>query len=205
MWTTVRSLGFLRASVYEPDHYARPSRRDTPRRGLEDRALVGGLLNTLHLDDILKLLALAIDLNIALNLLDMIQPAARSTAFEQVQSILQNTNSGNPTQDTFYRHLGCQVSAGLGLTTQASRFRTITAQEGKGEASPHSDNNPPVGAGVTIYPKKDESDVPEEHLRAAICKPQTFTYDKKPLVLFVPGTGSHGGSVYRKQPAQAAR
>lgn len=164
---------------------------------VEERGLIGGLLNTLHLDDVLKLLELVTDPNIILNLLDVIQPARRPGSYEDVQSLLGGIFDNGKTQTSFYKNMGLQISAGLGPTTKAGSLRTLAAQEGKGIDSPHN-NNPPIAG---LYPQKAEGDapysVPEDQLRAAIYIPETFTYGKKPAVLFVPGTASYGGSVFK--------
>lgn len=164
---------------------------------VEERGLIGGLLNTLHLDDVLKLLDLITDPNIILNLLDLIQPAPRPGSYEDVQSLLGGIYDNGTTQNSFYKNMGLQISVGLGPTTKEGSLRALAAQEGKGIDSPHNNNTAIDG----LYPQKAEGDapysVPEDELRAAIYIPETFTYGKKPPVLFVPGTGSYGGSVYR--------
>ncbi|CAN8101477.1 unnamed protein product [Discula destructiva] len=51
-----------------------------------------------------------------------------------------------------------------------------------------------------VYPRKRPNDAPysltEAQLRAAIYIPPGFTYGQKPPTIFVPGTGSYGGSAF---------
>lgn len=192
----------LAASLCSAAPASRLDERTETSLQAEERGLVGGLLQSLPLDDVLKLLEVVTDPNILLNVLDLIQPAPRPGSYEDVQGLLSGIYGNEETQNSFYKNAGLQISAGLGPTTKEGSLRAQAAQEGKGINSPHNKNAAVDG----VYPQKAEGDapysVPEDELRAAIYIPDTFTYGKKPPVLFVPGTGSYGGSVYKSNLAK---
>ncbi|KAH8911307.1 alpha/beta-hydrolase, partial [Coniochaeta sp. PMI_546] len=63
-----------------------------------------------------------------------------------------------------------------------------------------TNNNNPKNTTESIHPQKIKSDAPysqsEQDLRSAIFIPSSFTYGRKPPLIFVPGTGTYGGEAF---------
>jgi hypothetical protein len=126
-----------------------------------------------------------------------IQPTAKPTNIQQVLS-KQASIWASPTRSDIYGGIATQVANGLGPVLDGTLSTAINGALPVGENSINN-NNPK--ASTTLYPKKANTkdasySVSEAALRAAIYIPPGFTYGKKTPVLFVPGTGSYGGSTF---------
>ncbi|KAK7974075.1 hypothetical protein PG989_015923 [Apiospora arundinis] len=157
------------------DHHAAAKR---------DPGLLGAATGLLGLDSALKLIDDVTDPVLKLDILSRIQPAKTPpTSPEQAAAKL--------------------IGAGLGATNVAS---VVTGALETGENNPNNVHNPdPPRTNTTssnngICPSADPRDapysLPEAQLRAALYIPESFTYGAKPPVIFVPGTGSYGGSAF---------
>ncbi|KAH9862419.1 hypothetical protein J1614_011074 [Plenodomus biglobosus] len=120
----------------------------------------------------------------------------RRTRPRDIQEIMENQSAvwaSHGTRTDFYAAVASQVANGI---VRNNTFKVaLTSGLHVGEDSDQSDNPPPL---TSIYPKKDPADAPytlsEAALRKAIYIPTGFTFGVKPPVLFIPGTGSYGGS-----------
>ncbi|KAK7972894.1 hypothetical protein PG996_007116 [Apiospora saccharicola] len=114
---------------------------------------------------------------------------------EQVQSVVRDAFGTLP--PNLSKAAAKLISAGTGV----AHLKSFAANMETGENSSNNSNPEiePSGA-TTIYPRADPRDapysLPEAQLRAALYIPAGFTYGAKPPVIFVPGTGSYGGSVF---------
>lgn len=157
--------------------------------GLAD--LVAGILDSV--DDAVS----AGDPQAVSSLLVKIQPTARPTAISQVLAGQQSVWA-SPTRTNIFGGIATQVANGLGPGLLDGTLSTAL-QGGLpvGENSINNNNRAISG----LYPKKAGTtdapySVPESQLRAAIYIPPGFTFGQngKTPVLFVPGTGSYGGT-----------
>ncbi|KAF1930636.1 alpha/beta-hydrolase [Didymella exigua CBS 183.55] len=125
-----------------------------------------------------------------------IQPTTKPTAISQALAQQQSVWA-SPTRTNIFGAIATQVANGLGPALDGTLNTALQGGLPVGENS-ISNNNKAVG---NIYPSKRGSNDPqysisEAHLRAAIFIPSGFTYGKKTPVLFVPGTGSYGGTTF---------
>lgn len=175
------------------DHHAAAKR---------DPGFLGAATGLLGLDSALKLIDDVTDPVLKLDILSRIQPAKTPpTSPEQVQSIVRDAFGLLP--PNLNKAAAKLIGAGLGATNVAS---VVTGALETGENNPNNVHNPdPPRTNTTssnngIYPSADPRDapysLPEAQLRAALYIPESFTYGAKPPVIFVPGTGSYGGSAF---------
>ena len=129
------------------------------------------------------------------NALGKIQPTAKPT---NIQQVLQQQESiwASPTRSNIYGGIATQVANGLGPILGGTLKTALQGGLPVGENNVNNDN---PEATAILYPKKQGTNdapysVSEALLRAAIYIPPSFTYGKKTPVLFVPGTGSYGGT-----------
>jgi hypothetical protein len=164
--------------------------------------LVGGLVGLIDgvaaglINDVEKAVS-ALDPAGVVSALVQIEPKARPTAVSQVLS-RQSAIWASPTgRKDIYPAIATQVAVGLGPLLDDTLQVVLGGGFATGENS--IDNNNPKPP-TTIYPRKESGDAPyslsQEALRKAIFIPPGFTYGKKPPVLFVPGTGSYGGTTF---------
>ncbi|KAH7355694.1 lipase B precursor [Pyrenochaeta sp. MPI-SDFR-AT-0127] len=129
------------------------------------------------------------------NALISVTPTSQPTDIAGCVSRLSNIwASPNPQQD-FFQAVATQVASGLVL--DGTLNTALNGGLSVGENSIDNNNPPPPSV---IFPKKDPTDAPfslsEDALRKAIYIPSGFTYGAKRPVIFVPGTGSYGGSAF---------
>jgi hypothetical protein len=183
-----------------PEVTPAPTVDDVATATIEERQLIPNLLN-----GVLGVVSGALkDVNSAVaagnpsacsSALVKIQPTARPTNIQQVLS-KQASVWASPTRTDLFGGIATQVANGLGPGLDGTLRTALQGALPVGENS-ISNNNPK--ASTILYPKKagtsDASySVSEAALRAAIYIPSGFTYGKKTPVLFVPGTGSYGGT-----------
>ncbi|UPX11939.1 uncharacterized protein EKO05_0002522 [Ascochyta rabiei] len=123
-----------------------------------------------------------------------IQPTAMPTNIQQVLA-KQSSIWASPTRTDIYGGIATQVANGLGPILDGTISTALQDALPVGENSV-SNNNKVVSG---LYPSKPQTtdapySVSEAALRAAIYFPPGYTYGTKTPVLFVPGTGSYGGS-----------
>lgn len=129
------------------------------------------------------------------SLLVQIQPTTRPTAISQVLAGQQSIWASPTRTSNFYGAIATQVANGLGPRLDGTLSTVLVGGLPIGENSINNNNRAISG----LYPRKAKTtdapySVPEDQLRAAIFIPPGFTYGKKTPVLFVPGTGSYGGT-----------
>lgn len=171
---------------------------------LEERQLLSGLLPGLLpgvvslvgnlLDDVNGAVAEG-DPTKVLDILKQLQPTTRPTSIEDaLRRGADIWTNPTPRQD-FYAAVATQIADGLIL--DATLKTTLAGGLAVGENS--IDNNNPAPP-TPIYPKKNAADAPytlsEPDLRKAIFIAPSFTYGAKRPVIFVPGTGSYGGTTF---------
>ncbi|KAL1648098.1 hypothetical protein SLS58_002425 [Diplodia intermedia] len=170
-------------------HHATAIPAPIPATGLEPHAAVEEVDRRGLLSGILGTLNGLTDSAAILSQLRLVQPAPKPTSVEQAQDRLKQVYSATPTN--IYKNIGDQISAGLTTLTITEALGILPA----GENSPT--NNNPREPATPVYPRKSPSDAPyslgEQQLRQAIYIPPSFTFGKKPPVIFVPGTGTYGG------------
>lgn len=166
--------------------------------GLEERQLLGGVLGLVGglLNEVNSAIKAANPQKLV-NALVQITPTSRPIDIAGVVA-QESAIWGSPTQQTnFFAAVATQVASGLIL--DGTLKSVLNGGLAVGENS-IDNNNPPPPASASIYPKKNSDDapysLPEATLRKAIYIPQGFTYGSKRPVIFVPGTGSYGGTVF---------
>lgn len=159
----------------------------------EDRRLVGKLLSGV-MDTVNSAIAANDPLGLT-NALNKITPASRPADLMAVMS-QQSAIWGQSTRTDFFQAVATQLASGLIL--DGTLNQAITGGLPVGENSVNNNNPAPP---TNIYPKKDPRDAPytlsDAELRKVIYIPPGFTYGQKPPVIFIPGTGSYGGSTFR--------
>ncbi|PNS19953.1 hypothetical protein CAC42_7920 [Sphaceloma murrayae] len=156
---------------------------------LEERQLIGGLLNGL-LGGINDTISKG-DVNGLLDNLRKVQPSATPSTPEQARSALTQIIQTSKPQNI--HEYGALLSAnGLISGTLASLINGIGGQFTGQNSASNSNPDPPS----PVYPKKLPCDAPytvsESALRSAIYIPPTFTRGQKPPVILFPGTGNTG-------------
>jgi hypothetical protein len=151
--------------------------------------LVGGLLK-----DIDAAVASG-DATRVLSDLKSIVPTARPIDIKGAIAQQSKIWASPTTRTDFFGAVATQVANGLIL--DGTLDTAINGGLPVGENSINNNNPAPRN---NIYPKKSGNDAPyklsEADLRKAIYIPSGFTYGTKPPVIFVPGTGSYGGSTF---------
>ncbi|KAF2848566.1 alpha/beta-hydrolase [Plenodomus tracheiphilus IPT5] len=167
---------------------------------IRERQLAGGLVNGVAgaVDGLLGDINAAVaagNPTAVLSALGNIQPTTRPTNIPDVLAKQSAIWASPTTRTDFFAAIATQVANGLVLDDTLNTV--LTGGLPVGENSVNNDNPPPP---TTIYPKKEEADAPytlsESALRQALFIPKGFTYGAKPPVLFIPGTGSYGGSCF---------
>jgi hypothetical protein len=169
---------------------------------IKERQLLGNLLPGL-LPGVVSLVDnLLDDVNVAVaqgkpnevfNILKQLQPTARPTKIQDAAAEHAKIWASPTTRTDFFAAVATQIAGGLVLdqTLQVALNGGLPVGENN-----LKNNNPPPPS--SIYPKKDPADAPytlsESALRQAIFIPPSFTYGTKRPVIFVPGTGSYGGT-----------
>lgn len=125
-----------------------------------------------------------------LNILEGIVPTATPTSISQVSAALEGIYSASPTNSL--ANVAAQIQAGLVSGDLAEALYGL----GGGENS--QNNNNTAEPTSPVYPRRGDGDAPyslsEAQLRQAIYIPDSFTYGQKPPTIFIPGTGSVGGT-----------
>ncbi|KAJ4357106.1 hypothetical protein N0V95_002762 [Ascochyta clinopodiicola] len=189
------------APVSAPEITPAPTVDGIPTATLEERQLLPGLLNGVlgivsgALKDVNSAVAAGNPLACS-SALVKIQPTAKPTNIQQVLS-KQSSIWASPTRSDIYGGIATQVANGLGPVLDGTLSTALTGGLPVGENSVSNNNKAVAG----LYPRKPKTtdapySVSEAALRAAIYFPPGYTYGKKTPVLFVPGTGSYGGSTF---------
>ncbi|KAL6704700.1 hypothetical protein ACN47E_007982 [Coniothyrium glycines] len=128
------------------------------------------------------------------NALTRITPTARPSNL-QVAVSKESSIWAQSTRTDFFQAVATQVASGIILDDTLNT--SVQAARPVGENSINNNNPPPP---TNIFPSKDSADAPytlsETQLRQAIFIPPGFTFGQKRPVIFVPGTGSYGGTAF---------
>lgn len=182
------------ASTVLPEPISAPALEDAAF--LEERQLLSTIVHVISepLQEVQSALAAKDPIAVATALIK-ISPTSRPTDIADCVSRQLHMWASPTTREDFFQAVATQVANGLVVDGTLN-----TALNGGQPVGENSINNNNPNPSSTIFPKKDPSDAPfslsEDTLRKAIYIPSGFTFGDKRPVIFVPGTGSYGGSAF---------
>ncbi|KAF4998698.1 hypothetical protein FGRMN_3024 [Fusarium graminum] len=176
----------------------------TPNTKLDERGLIGGVLNVV--DNTLSKTVIGLlgslrnaldsgDRDKTLDILKKLEPTSKPKNVKEASSVLKIVANSKPKDIVEYS--ARLIANGIFFGDTLDLF-----EYAKGLATPENgSNNKNRNPSNAVYPNVLECDapytVPEAKLRAAIYIPDTFTWGDKPPVILFPGTGSTGFTTFR--------